>query len=93
MVKFTTNKRKINNNFEKFKAIANYEDFIELAKEMSKLVRKSWKNEKKKENEATSSINEASLTEVIVPNEERAATEPTINCSSCAVLNANAEGA
>ena len=93
MTRFNTNKRKINNNFEKFKAIANYEDSFGLTKEMSKLVRESWKNEKNKENEATRSINEVSLTEVIVPNEERAATEPTINYSSCAVLNANAEGA
>ena len=39
-------KRSENNNLVKFKAIADFEDRIELIKELGKLLRQSWKNEK-----------------------------------------------
>lgn len=41
-------KRKINNNLNKFKAIVEFEDRIELIKELGKLLRQSWSTEKKR---------------------------------------------
>lgn len=40
-------KRSENNNFAKFKAIVEFDDRIELIKELGKLLRSSWANEKK----------------------------------------------
>lgn len=65
LARFNTNKRKINSNFEKFKAIADFDDNIVLVKEMSKLVRDSWKKNKQEENRMA---NEISLAQVISPN-------------------------
>ena len=48
MDKCNSTKRNINNNFEKFKAIVEFEDRLELIKELGKLLRKSWSSEKQK---------------------------------------------